>query len=85
MASTVNDGQRVPDREIRNALTTAAAEITALSGIVATQATQITALSGHVGTGVATLAIATDTLTAVMNNLRDLKVSLIAAGLLGSA
>lgn len=71
MASTINDGQRIKDREIRNALTVAAAEITALSG--------------HVGTGIATLAIATDTLTAVMNNLRDLKVSLIAAGLLGSA
>lgn len=68
MASAANVGQRIPDNETRNALIVLAAEVTALSG--------------HVGAAVLTLAIATDTLTAVITNIDSLKKSLIAAGLL---
>ena len=75
MASTANDGPRIPDRETRNAITQLAAEITALSG-------QVTALSGHVATAVSTLVIATDTLTAVITNLYDVKQALRNAGLM---
>lgn len=70
MTSGIDYGARIQDQTVRNALQKASEEITALSG--------------HVAATVGTLAVGTDTLTQVINNLGDLKAAMRAAGLLAS-
>jgi hypothetical protein len=70
MASGIDYGQKIQDHHVRNALQKASEEISALSG--------------HVAAAVGTLAVGTDGITATINNLRDLKASMIAAGLLSA-